>query len=136
MYEYIEGRSMWAKVSTPNANFGDPKYEITVLTDQETADRLEGLGLSQVKDTAGNNKFEEPAFAFRRKVESGGRVNPAPLLVDADGNKLDVSVGNGSEVKVKFKPYSSKYGTFAELIAVKVNKLVEYSEPDADNEEF
>jgi len=93
-------------------------------------------GLSQVKDRAGNNKFEEPAFAFRRKVESGGRVNPAPLLVDADGNKLDVSVGNGSEVKVKFKPYSSKYGTFAELIAVKVNKLVEYSEPDSDNEEF
>ena len=105
MYEYIEGRSMWAKVSTPNANFGDPKYEITVLTDQETADRLEGLGLSQVKDRAGNNKFEEPAFAFRRKVEAGGRVNPAPLLVDTDGNKLDVSVGNGSIGNVQYKEW-------------------------------
>jgi hypothetical protein len=136
MYEYIEGKSMWAKVTTPNANFGDPKYEITVLTDQETADRLEGIGLSQVKDKFGNPKFEEPAFAFRRKVEVAGRVNSAPKLVDTDGNPMDVSVGNGSEVKVKFKPYSSKFGTFGELIAVKVNKLVEYSEPDADNEEF
>jgi hypothetical protein len=44
MYEYIEGKAMWANVSTPNTKFGDPKYQITVLTDQETADRLESVG--------------------------------------------------------------------------------------------
>ena len=45
-------------------------------------------------------------------------------------------VGNGSLVKVKIKPYQNNYGTFAELIAVKVNELVEYAEADSDNEEF
>ena len=45
-------------------------------------------------------------------------------------------VGNGSLVKVKFKPYENNYGKFAELIAVKVNELVEYAEPDSENEEF
>ena len=49
---------------------------------------------------------------------------------------MDVSVGNGSDVKVKIKPYTGKYGTFAELIAVKVSNLVEYTEADTDNEEF
>ena len=42
----------------------------------------------------------------------------------------------GSEVTVKIKPYTGKYGTFAELIAVKVTNLVEYTEPSSDNEEF
>jgi len=136
MYKYIEGKAMWANITTPNTRFGDPKYQITVLTDQATAEELESAGLSQVRDRAGNLKYEEPAFSFSRKVEVAGRVNSAPMLVDADGNKLDATVGNGSEVKVKIKPYSGKYGTFAELIAVKVNNLVEYSEGDSDNEEF
>lgn len=136
MYEYVEGKAMWANVTTPNTRFGDPKYQITVLTDKETAERLESVGLSQVKDRAGNFKYEEPAFSFSRKVEVAGRTNTAPKLVDVDGNPMDVSVGNGSEVKVKIKPYSGKYGTFAELIAVKVNNLVEYTEADTDNEEF
>jgi hypothetical protein len=136
MFEYVEGKAMWANITSPNTRFGDPKYQITILTDQDTADRLESIGLSQVRDRAGNLKYEEPAFSFSRKVEAGGRVNSAPLLVDSEGNKLDVTVGNGSEVKVKIKPYSGKYGTFAELIAVKVNNLVEYSEGDSDNEEF
>ena len=136
MYEYVEGKAMWANVTTPNTRFGDPKYQITVLTDKETAERLETVGLSQVKDRAGNFKYEEPAFSFSRKVEVAGRTNTAPKLVDVDGNPMDVSVGNGSDVKVKIKPYTGKYGTFAELIAVKVTNLIEYTEPSSDNEEF
>lgn len=136
MYEYVEGKAMWANVTTPNTRFGDPKYQITVLTDKETAERLESVGLSQVKDRAGNFKYEEPAFSFSRKVEVAGRTNTAPKLVDVDGNPMDVSVGNGSDVKVKIKPYTGKYGTFAELIAVKVTNLIEYTEPSSDNEEF
>jgi hypothetical protein len=63
---------------------------------------------------------------------------PAPLLVDGDGNgnPMDVSVGNGSEVTVKIKPYRNDFGQFAELMAVKVETLVEYTETDTDNEEF
>lgn len=49
---------------------------------------------------------------------------------------MDVSVGNGSEVVVKIKPYTNKFGSFAELMAVKVESLVEYTEQAPDNEEF
>ena len=105
MYEYVEGKAMWANVSTPNTKFEPHKYGIVVLTDEDTASRLEGLGLSRVRTR--------------------------------DGNDMDVSVGNGSGVTVKFKPYTGKYGTFAELIAVKVTDLIEYSESSSDdNEEF
>ena len=136
MYEYIEGKAMWANVSTPNTRFGDPKYQITVLTDADTASKLEAQGLSQVRDRSGQPKYEEPAFSFSTKVQVGTRVNEAPKLVASENNPLDVLVGNGSLVKVKFKPYENNYGKFAELIAVKVNELVEYAEADLENEEF
>jgi hypothetical protein len=45
-------------------------------------------------------------------------------------------VGNGSEVTVKIKPYKNDFGQFAELMAVKVDNLIEYVEGDTDNEEF
>ena len=137
MYEYVEGKAMWANVSTPNTKFEPHKYGIVVLTDTDTATKLEGIGLSQVRTRDGQPKYDEPAFSFSRKVEKhDGTTNPAPKLVDAEGTDLDVNVGNGSGVTVKIKPYTGKYGTFAELIAVKVSDLVEYSEASSDNEEF
>ena len=137
MYEYEEGKAMWANVSTPNTKFEPHKYGIVVLTDTDTATKLEGIGLSQVRTRDGQPKYDEPAFSFSRKVEKhDGTTNPAPKLVDAEGTDLDVNVGNGSGVTVKIKPYTGKYGTFAELIAVKVTDLVEYSEASSDNEEF
>jgi len=138
MYEYIEGKFMWANISTPNTKFEPHKYGVVVLTDSDTATRLEGLGLSQVRTRDGQAKYDEPAFSFSRKViKHDGTTNPAPKLVDGDGNELDVSVGNGSVGTVKIKPYTGKYGTFAELIAVKVTDLIEYSEGSTeDNEEF
>jgi len=137
MYEYIEGKAMWANVSTPNTKFEPHKYGIVVLTDTDTATRLEGIGLSQVRTRDGQPKYDEPDFSFSRKVEKhDGTTNPAPKLVDAEGTDLDVNVGNGSGVTVKIKPYTGKYGTFAELIAVKVTDLIEYSEASSDNEEF
>ena len=107
MYEYIEGTAMWANVSTPNTKFEPHKYGIVVLTDTDTATRLEGIGLSQVRTRDGQPKYDEPAFSFSRKVDKhDGTTNPAPKLVDAEGTDLDVNVGNGSGVTVKIKPYT------------------------------
>jgi archaellin len=137
VFDNVEGKAMWANVSTPNTKFEPHKYGIVVLTDEDTATRLENAGLSRVRTRDGQAKYDEPAFSFSRKVERhDGTTNPAPKLVDSDGNALDVSLGNGSEVTVKIKPYTGKYGTFAELIAVKVTNLIEYTEPSSDNEEF
>lgn len=134
MAEYANGSSMWASVSTPN-KFG--QYVIYLLTDDEEASRLEGMGLSRVRDKSGQEKYDQPAFKFAKKVSNkNGDVNPSPKLIDVDGNALDTSVGNGSEVTVKFKTYSNDFGTFSELLAVKVNNLVDYAEEDSDNEEF
>ena len=137
MYEYVKGKAMWANITSPNTRFQPHKYGLTVLTDPETASKLEGIGLNQVRDRSGQPKYDEPAFTFsKRATRNDGTANTAPKLVDLDGNDLDVSVGNGSEVVVKIKPYKNDYGQFAELMAVKVENLVEYVEGESDNEEF
>ena len=137
MYEYVTGKAMWANITSPNTRFQPHKYGLTVLTDPETASKLEGIGLNQVRDRSGQPKYDEPAFTFsKRATRNDGTANAAPKLVDLDGNDLDVSVGNGSEVVVKIKPYKNDYGQFAELMAVKVENLIEYVEGDTDNEEF
>ena len=137
MYEYVKGKAMYANITSPNTRFEPHKYGITVLTDSDTATKLEDLGLNQVRTRTGELKYEEPAFTFsKRASRNDGSANPAPKLVDGDGNPMDVAIGNGSEVTVKIKPYKNNYGRFAELIAVKVDNLVEYAEADSDNEEF
>ncbi len=137
MYEYVKGKAMWANITSPNTRFQPHKYGLTVLTDPDTASKLEGIGLNQVRDRAGQPKYDEPAFTFsKRATRNDGTANAAPKLVDTDGADMDVSVGNGSEVVVKIKPYKNDYGQFAELMAVKVENLVEYVEGDSDNEEF
>ena len=137
MYEYVNGKAMWANITSPNTRFQPHKYSLTVLTDADTAAKLEGIGLNQVRDRSGQPKYDEPAFTFsKRATRNDGTANTAPKLVDTDGNDLDVSVGNGSEVVVKIKPYKNDYGQFAELMAVKVENLVEDVEGDTDNEEF
>ena len=138
MYEYVKGKAMWANITSPNTRFQPHKYGLTVLTDTDTAAKLEGIGLNHVRDRAGQPKYDEPAFTFsKRATKNDGEANVAPKLVDMEGVALDVSVGNGSEVVVKIKPYKNDYGQFAELMAVKVETLIEYSEAATDdNEEF
>jgi hypothetical protein len=137
MYEYVKGKAMWANITSPNTRFQPHKYGLTVLTDADTAAKLEGIGLNQVKDRAGQPKYDEPAFTFsKRAANNDGVANTAPKLINVDGDPIDVSVGNGSEVTVKIKPYKNDFGQFAELMAVKVDNLIEYVEGDTDNEEF
>ena len=61
---YATGKAMWANVSSPNTRFSPHKYMITLLTDEDTAMELEGAGLTQSRDRAGNPKYDQPAFSF------------------------------------------------------------------------
>ena len=140
MIEYVKGKAMYAYITSPNIRWNPPhKYEITVLTDDETATRLEDIGIQQTRTKQGQPRFDQPAFVFKKNsVKSTDNTPlPRPKLIDADGNALDTIIGNGSDVVVKVKPYSFNGGTYGELVAVKVENLVEYGEvPEDDNEEF
>ena len=140
----VEGKAYWASVTRPNTTF-DPVYQIDLSVDEDTAKSFKDSGVSVKTDDRGN------IVKFKRKVSrADGTKNPMPRLVDSAKNPIDVLVGNGSKVKVLYKPFDWKFagksGTSLDLQAVQVIELVPYGEDfdvsdggyvaEGSNEEF
>jgi len=99
----IQGKAFWASVTTPNTTF-EPVYTVNLVIDEETAEEFRNNGYA-VKDMD-----EGPAIVIKRKVNGpNGLVRQAPKLMDKAKNPIDVSVGNGSVVKVQYKPWESEW---------------------------
>ena len=124
----LEGLCEWAAVKVPNTTF-TPEYQITLILDDKTADNFVDRGF-RVKDVDGVKKI-----MFKRKVErKDGTTNAVPKLLDSSKNPLDISVGNGSKVRVQYREWetSNQFGDFKglDLQAVQVLDLVEYTGSD------
>lgn len=124
----VEGVAMWASITTPNTTF-TPAYQVNLVVADDVANDFRSRGFT-VKDME-----EGPAILIKRKVSGpNGMVRPAPKLLDQNKQTLNVSVGNGSKVKVQYKEWESTWnGTLykgLDLQAVQVLELIEYASPD------
>ena len=118
----VEGKAYWASVTRPNTTF-DPVYQIDLAVDDKTADEFKGKGVSVKQDDRGS------IVKFKRKVaRADGTKNPMPRLVDSAKQPIDVLVGNGSKVKVLYKPFdwtfAGKSGTSLDLQAVLIRPKI------------
>ena len=131
--KFVSGKAYWASVCAPNTTF-EPAWCIDVTLDEKTKVELESIGLNI------QNKGDERGdfIKIKRKVmKRDGTEREAPTVVDSKRNPWDNSlIGNGSDVKVKFKvyeyEYNKKHGISTDLIAVQVVNLIPYGE-DFDN---
>ena len=128
----VEGVAYWASVTTPNTTF-QPVYTVNLVVDEEVANDFRSRGFT-VKDME-----EGPALLIKRKVNGpNGMVRSAPKLLDKNKQPLNVSVGNGSKVRVQYKEWESTWnGTLykgLDFQAMQVLELVEYA--SADGAEF
>lgn len=124
----VEGVAMWASVTTPNTTY-TPVYTVNLIVDEEIANDFRSRGF-KVKDMD-----EGPALIIKRKATGkDGSVNSAPKLLDRNKQPLNVSVGNGSKVRVQYKEWESTWnGTLykgLDFQAMQVIDLVEYASPD------
>jgi hypothetical protein len=128
----VTGTAYWANVLTPNTTF-DAVYSVNLVVPDDIADDFKERGFT-VKEMN-----EGPALIIKRKVNGAkGRINPAPDLVDRAKQPINVSVGNGSTVRVMYKEWSSEYkGTLfrgLDFCKMQVLDLVEYGGMDDDFE--
>jgi len=128
----IQGKAFWASVTQPNTTY-DPVYSVNLVVDEDTAEQFRNDGYT-VKDME-----EGPALVIKRKVNGpNDMVRQAPKLMDKAKNEIDTLVGNGSLVKVQYKPWESQWKgkTFKGLDfqAMQVLDLIKYQV--ADGEEF
>ena len=126
----IEGTAYWASLTRPNEKF-EPMWRIDLAVDDSTAEDFKSQGIS-VGETVIDEQTISNIVRFKRKVsKANGDKNSQPTLVDAGKQPLDKIVGNGSKVKVMYRPYEwnfkGKKGTGLDLQAVQVMDLIEYS---------
>ena len=120
----LEGEAYWASVKTPNTTY-EPCYSVNLVVPEDVAEDFKSRGFTIKRQDEGF------ALVIKRKVNGPkGRIRPAPRLVDAQKNELDVSVGNGSKVKVQFNEWESERNgqTFKGLdfVAMQVLELVSF----------
>ena len=124
----VEGVAYWASVTTPNTTY-QPVYTVNLVVSDDVAKDFRSRGFT-VKDMD-----EGPALLIKRKVNGpNGMVRSAPKLLDKNKQPLNVSVGNGSKVRVQYKEWESTWnGTLykgLDFQAMQELELVEYSSPD------
>jgi hypothetical protein len=121
----IEGIAYWASVTSPNTTY-EPCYTVNLVVSNEKADEMRAQGIKVV------DKEEGPTVVIKRKVNGpNGMVRSAPKLLDRQKNPMDCKVGNGSKVKVQYKPWEvNRSGTVyrgLDFQAMQVIDLVSYS---------
>ena len=127
----LSGTAYWAYVTTPNTTF-QPCYTVNLVVDASTASAFEDRGF-RVKQMD-----EGPAIIIKRKVYGPkGMIRKAPTLLDRRKNEIDVSVGNGSKVKVQYNEWESQWNgkTFKGLDFVKM-QVIDLIEFNPEKDEF
>ena len=126
----VDGVAYWANITTPNVRF-KPVYSINLVVDQEIAKdfKMRGFRVKQMN--------EGPALVIKRNAQTAnGKENPPPKLVDEDRTPVDITVGNGSKVRVQYREWetTNAYGDFKglDLQAVQILDLVEHGIPDGN----
>lgn len=121
---YFQGMCKWAQVYKPDSEYDN--FKINVYLDEPSWKLFESSGLQLTPKEDDDGKF----VCFRRdnykQIKKELVHFGAPKVMDADGEPMTDSIGNGSEVVVKVISYPSMKGRGHRLEAVKVTKLVPY----------
>tara|TARA_E500000081_G_scaffold51487_1_gene54573 strand:+ start:424 stop:846 length:423 start_codon:yes stop_codon:yes gene_type:complete len=136
----IEGVAYWASVTSPNTTY-EPVYTVNLVISDNDADRLRSEGIKVV------DKEEGPTVVIKRKVNGpNNMIRRAPKLIDRNREPLDCKIGNGSKVKIQYKPWEvERQGTTykgLDFQGMQVLNLVTYNmdgdefEDEGDDEEM
>ena len=136
----IEGVAYWASVTSPNTTY-EPVYTVNLVISDNDADRLRSEGIKVV------DKEEGPTVVIKRKVNGpNNMIRRAPKLIDRNREALDCKIGNGSKVKIQYKPWEvERQGTTykgLDFQGMQVLNLVTYNmdgdefEDEGDDEEM
>ena len=133
------GKAYWTSVTVPNETF-EPVYTVDLVISDEDAQDFNSRGVKvkdfSLKDETGEPQFIGKAVTIKRKVNAKNGKRPAPKLYNLNKEPMDVTVGNGSAVKVQYNEfawdYAGKSGVSLDFQAMQVLDLVPVKSQDGD----
>ena len=133
------GKAYWASVTVPNETF-EPVYTVDLVISDEDAQDFNSRGVRvkdfSMKDESGEPQYIGKAVTIKRKVNAKNGRRPAPKLYNLNKEPMDITVGNGSAVKVQYNEfawdYAGKSGVSLDFQAMQVLDLVPVKSQDGD----
>jgi len=133
------GKAYWASVTVPNETF-EPVYTVDLVISDQDAQDFSSRGVNvkdfSLKDESGEPQYIGKAVTIKRHVKSKNGRRPAPKLYNLNKEPMDVTVGNGSAVKVQYNEfaweYAGKSGVSLDFQAMQVLDLVPMKSQDGD----
>jgi hypothetical protein len=133
------GKAYWASVTVPNETF-EPVYTVDLVISDEDAQDFNSRGVRvkdfSLKDESGEPQYIGKAVTIKRKVNAKNGRRPAPKLYNLNKEPMDITVGNGSAVKVQYNEfawdYAGKSGVSLDFQAMQVLDLVPVKSQDGD----
>ena len=133
------GKAYWASVTVPNTTF-EPVYTVDLVISDEDAQDFKARGIKvkdfSLKDDDGTPQYIGKAVTIKRKVNGKNGTRSAPKLFNKSKEPMDVTVGNGSEVRVQYNEYPWEYagksGISLDFQAMQVLDLVPMKSQDGD----
>jgi len=121
----------WASITVPNTTY-EPVYTVNLVITDDDADRLRSEGIKVV------DKEEGPTVVIKRKVNGpNGMVRKAPKLIDRNREDLNCKIGNGSKVKVQYKPWEvERQGTVYKGLDFQGMQVLDLITYNVDGDEF
>ena len=138
-------KAMWSKLGTPEKKYGsdDTQWSIDLVLSDDESRKWVRAGLAQKERFMDVDGVEVPVIKLKKDThwKKSGEAKTPVKVVDAYGQDVDPRlIGNGSIVNVQYSTrdweFQGRKGKSAELVAVQVIELVQFSGKSSAGDEF
>jgi len=138
-------KAMWSKLGTPEKKYGseDTQWAIDLILSDEESRKWVRSGLANKERFMEVDGVEVPVIKLKKDThwKKSGEAKTAIKVVDKFGQDVDARlIGNGSIVNAQYSvrdwEFQGRKGKSAELIAIQVIELVQFSGKSSAGDEF
>lgn len=123
---YLQGKSYWARVHKPDEKYN--KFTLDFYPDAASWKAYKAAGLQLKERESEHGTYVKLGVPATRLTKKGDVIKAQVAVLDEDNQPMTKNIGNGSEVTVKVEVFDTDKGPGHRLLAVRADKLVEYTD--------
>lgn len=112
------------------------KHSLDLYMDEPSWEKFEKSGAQLKRREKNGRRFVSFGRSFEKMIKGEVKTLGPPLIIDVDGESIELKkIGNGSSVTCKVNVYDTPKGKGTELVAVRVDNLIEYNPTEIEVDE-
>lgn len=112
------------------------KHSLDLYMDDASWNKFENSGAQLKRREKNGRRFVSFGRPFEKMIKGEVKLLGPPLTINENGDPVELKkIGNGSKVTCKVNVYDTPKGKGTELVAIRVDELVEYNPVQVDETE-